>query len=421
MKVSDYLRAAMAISGVKNGLNVAIIREDFPILQQMVYGKPLVYLDSTATSQKPDAVLAALDEYYRKYNANIHRGVYAISEEATARYEGSRKKVQKFINAKSPREIIFTRNATESINLVAYSWGRQNIHAGDEIVTTILEHHSDSVPWQLLAQEEGAQLKYVGVDDQGRLLPEQIESQITDRTKLVTVTMMSNVTGTITPIQQIISRAHAVGALVLVDAAQSVPHMPVDVQALDSDFIAFSGHKMLGPFVGVLYGKRALLEKMEPFLTGGDMIREVHLEYSTWNDLPWKFEAGTPAIAEAIGLGTAVDYLNALGMENVRAHERELTAYALDKMRGIEGIRILGPLDAEHRGGVIAFSIPEAHPHDVAQIFDSEGICVRGGHHCAMPLHEYYGIAATTRASFYVYSIPEEVDKLVDTLARVRQ
>jgi cysteine desulfurase/selenocysteine lyase len=253
------------------------------------------------------------------------------------------------------------------------------------------------------------------------LVPDDIERVITDKTKLVAITLVSNVTGTITPIERIIARAHAVGATVVVDAAQAVPHMPVDVQALDADFLAFSGHKMLGPFVGILYGKRALLEKMEPFLTGGDMIREVHLEYSTWNDLPWKFEAGTPTIPEAIGLGAAVDYLSALGMDNVRAHERDLTAYALEKMRAIEGIRILGPLDPDKRGGVIAFSIPEAHPHDVAQIFDHEGICVRGGHHCAMPLHEYYNIAATTRASFYVYSIPEEVDKLVETLARVRQ
>lgn len=411
----------MAISEVRNGLNVASIREDFPILQQMVYGKPLVYLDSTATSQKPDAVLAALDEYYRKYNANIHRGVYWISEEATARYEGSRKKVQKFINAKSPREIIFTRNATESINLVAYSWGRQNIHAGDEIVTTILEHHSNIVPWQLLAQEKDARLKYIGVDDQGLLIADQIESQITDRTKLVTVTMMSNVTGTITPIRQIISRAHAVGALVLVDAAQSVPHMPVDVQALDSDFLAFSGHKMLGPFVGVLHAKRALLEAMPPFLGGGDMIREVHMEYSKWNDLPWKFEAGTPAIAEGIGLGAAVDYLQALGMENVRAHERELTAYALDKFSGLPDVQVIGPRDPDQRGGIIAFAMENIHPHDVAQILDREGICVRAGHHCAMPLHEYYGLSATTRASFYIYTVPEEIDKLVDMLAQVRR
>ena len=404
-----------------HGLNVAAIREDFPILQQIVNGKSLVYLDSAATSQKPEVVIQAMDEHYRKFNANIHRGVYYLAEEATARYEGARKKIQKFINAKSNREIINTRNATESINLVAYSWGRANIHEGDEIVSTVLEHHANIVPWQLLAKEKNAKLKFIGADENAVLRLEDIETLITEKTKLVAVTMASNVAGTITPIKSIIDRAHAVGAVIVVDAAQAVPHMPVDVQALDCDFLAFSGHKMLGPFVGILYGKRALLEKMEPFLGGGDMIREVHLDYSKWNDLPWKFEAGTPAIAEAIGLGVAVDYLTALGMENVRAHEREITTYALDKMSAVDGIRILGPTNPDERGGVVAFSIPEAHPHDVAQIFDREGICVRGGHHCAMPLHEYYGIAATTRASFYVYSVPEEIDKLVETLKKVKQ
>ncbi|MBI5032241.1 MAG: cysteine desulfurase [Chloroflexi bacterium] len=402
-------------------MNVAAIREDFPILHQTVNGKALVYLDSAATSQKPDVVIQALNEYYHKYNANIHRGVYSLAEEATARYEGARKKIQKFINAKTHREVIYTRNATESINLVAYSWGRANLHEGDEIVSTLLEHHANIVPWQLLAKEKNAKLKFIGVDDHGVLRPEDIETMITDKTKIVAATMVSNVAGTITPIKQIIDRAHAVGAITVIDAAQAVPHMPVDAQALDADFLAFSGHKMLAPFVGILYGKRALLEKMEPFMGGGDMIREVHLEYSKWNELPWKFEAGTPAIAESIGLGVAVDYLTELGMENVRAHECQITAYALDKIGSVEGVQILGPLDPDQRGGVVAFSIPEAHPHDVAQIFDSEGICVRGGHHCAMPLHEYYGIAATTRASFYVYSVPEEIDKLVETLKKVKQ
>ncbi|MBI5302919.1 MAG: cysteine desulfurase [Chloroflexi bacterium] len=403
-----------------SGLNVSAIREDFPLLQQIVNGKPLVYLDSAATSQKPEAVLAALNEYYHKYNANIHRGVYSIAEEATARYEAARKKVQKFINAKSYREVIYTRNATEALNLVAYSWGRANIHPGDEIVTTVLEHHSNIVPWQILAQEMGAVLKHIRVDDQGLLLPEDIAALITEKTKLVAVTMMSNVAGTITPINDLIARAHAVGARVVVDAAQSVPHMPVDVQALDCDFLAFSGHKMLAPFVGVLYGKRALLEAMPPFMAGGDMIREVFLDHSTWNDLPHKFEAGTPAIAEAIGLGAAVDYLTALGMDNVRAHERDLVAYALDQISALDHVRVIGPHDPNQRGGVVAFSIPEAHPHDVATIFDREGICVRAGHHCAMPLHDFFGLAATTRASFYIYNIPEEVDKLVETLKKVK-
>ena len=402
-------------------LNVASIREDFPVLQQIVNGKPLIYLDSAATSQKPEAVIAAMDEFYRKINSNIHRGVYSIAEEATARYEAARKKVQKFINAKSYREIIFTRNATEALNLVAYTWARANIHAGDEIVSTMLEHHSNIVPLQLLAQEKGATLKFIRVDDQGLLFDEDIATLITEKTKLVAATMMSNVAGTITPIKRIIERAHAVGAVVVVDGAQGVPHIATDVQQLDCDFLAFSGHKMLAPFVGILYGKRALLEAMPPFMGGGDMIREVYLDHSKWNDLPYKFEAGTPAIAEGIGIGAAVDYLTALGMENVRAHERDLVAYALEKIRELDHVSVVGPLDANLRGGVVAFHIPEAHPHDIATIFDREGICVRAGHHCAMPLHEHYGLSATTRASFYVYNIPDEVDKLVETLKKVKQ
>jgi cysteine desulfurase/selenocysteine lyase len=407
--------------GIQHGLNVSAVREDFPILQQRVNGKPLVYLDSTNTTQKPEVVIQVLDEYYRKYNSNVHRGVYSLAEEATAKYEGARKKVQKFINAKSYREIIFTRNATEAINLVAFAWGRKNIREGDEIVTTLLEHHANFVPWQVLAQEKNAKLNVVRVDSEGRLDSEDLETMIGPKTRLVAATMMSNVTGTITPIKEIIERAHAVGALCLVDGGQGVPHSPVDVQALDCDFLAFSGHKMLGPFVGVLYGKRALLEEMPPFMTGGEMIREVHVEYSKWNELPWKFEAGTPAIVEAIGLGTAVDYLNALGMDNVRAHEREMSAYALEKLGGFADIRIIGPHNPEERGGIITFDIPGIHPHDVAQIMDREGICVRAGHHCAMPLHECYGLAATTRASFYVYNIPDEVDKLVEMVGQVRR
>jgi cysteine desulfurase/selenocysteine lyase len=403
------------------GLNVSAIREDFPILQQTVNGKPLVYLDSTSTSQKPEAVLRAMDEYYRRFNANVHRGVYYLAEEATARFEGARKKIQKFINAKSYREIVYTRNATEALNLVAYTWARQNIRAGDEIVTTLLEHHSNIVPWQLLAREKNVTLQFIEVDDQARLRPDHIQQFITAKTKLVAVTMMSNVAGTITPLKAIIERAHAVGAVVVVDGAQGVPHSPVDVQALDCDFLAFSGHKMLGPFLGILYGKRALLEAMPPFLGGGDMIREVYRDRATWNELPHKFEAGTPAIAEAVGMGAAIDYLNTLGMENVRAHERDLIAYALRKFRELDGVRVIGPQDPEQRGAVLSFDLAGVHPHDVAQIFDREGLCVRAGHHCAMPLHEHYGLAATTRASFYVYNTPEEVDKLVETISKVRQ
>ena len=402
------------------GLDVAAIREDFPVLQQLVHGKPLIYLDSNATSQKPEVVIQALDEYYRKYNANIHRGIYSIAEEATERHEEARKKIQRFINARSWREIVFTRNATESLNLVAYTWGRANVHAGDEIVTTVLEHHSNIVPWQLLAQEKGAVLKFLGVDDDGYLRLDQFDSLLTRRTKLVAITAMSNVTGTITPLKEIIARAHAAGATVVVDAAQSVPHLKTDVRDLDADFFAFSGHKMLGPFVGVLYGKRALLEAMPPFMGGGEMIREVHEQQSTWNDLPYKFEAGTPAIAEAIGLGVAVDYLNALGMENVRAHEKQLTAYALGALSQVPGLTFIGPKNVQDRGGVVAFNLPGVHPHDVATILDSEGICVRAGYHCAMPLHERYGLAATARASFYVYNVPEEIDKLVETLGKVQ-
>jgi cysteine desulfurase/selenocysteine lyase len=404
----------------KPGLNVSSIREDFPLLQQMVHGKPLVYFDSTATSQKPEVVIRAMDEYYRKYNANIHRGIYSIAEEATARHEEARKKIQKFINAKSWREIIFTRNTTEALNLVAYAWGRANIHEGDVIVSSLLEHHSNIVPWQLLAKEKGAQLKFIPVDEEGYLRLDQLDAILGDKTKLVAITMMSNVAGTITPLKRIVEKAHAAGAITVVDGAQGVPHLQTDVRDLDCDFLAFSGHKMLGPFVGVLYGKRALLEAMNPFLAGGDMIREVHLTESRWNDLPYKFEAGTPAIAEAIGLGVAVDYLNALGMENVRAHEKQLAAYALDRLAEVPGLRIVGPTTVQDRGGVVAFDLPGIHPHDVATILDGEGICVRAGHHCAMPLHENYNLAATTRASFYVYNVPEEVDKLVETLYKVK-
>lgn len=405
---------------MKVPLNASSIREDFPILQQLVHGKPLVYLDSAATSQKPESVIDALDTYYRTTNANIHRGIYQLAEQATAQYENARKQVQQFINAKSWREIVWTRNATEALNLVAYSWGRQNIRAGDEIVITMLEHHSNIVPWQLLAREKGATLKHIPADGQGRLALDDLDRIITEKTKLVAVTMMSNVTGAITPLDQLIARAHAVGAIVVVDAAQAAPHLPLDVRALDADFVAFSGHKMLGPFVGVLYGKRALLEAMPPFLGGGDMIRQVHLQESSWNDLPHKFEAGTPAIAEAIGMGAAIDYLNALGMENVRAHEVQLVAYALQKLAEVPTLRVLGPTNLAERGGLAAFEMQGIHPHDIAAILDRDAICIRAGHHCAQPLHEYYDLPATARASFYVYNTPEEIDQLVASLHKVR-
>ncbi len=402
-------------------LNPSSIREDFPILQQLIHGKPLVYLDSAATSQKPESVINAFDTYYRTTNANIHRGIYQLAEQATEQYEDARKKAQKFINAKSWREIVWTRNATEALNLVAYSYGRANIHAGDEIVISVLEHHSNIVPWQLLAHEKNATLKHIPVDDQGQLALDNLDTLITEKTKIVSVSMMSNVTGAITPLDKIISRAHHVGAVVVVDAAQGAPHLPIDVRALDVDFLAFSGHKMLGPFVGVLYGKRALLEAMPPFLGGGDMIRRVELQHSTWNDLPHKFEAGTPAIAEAIALGAAINYLNALGMENVRAHEMELTQYALSKLQEVPTLRVLGPTNIAQRGGLTAFELPGIHPHDIAAVLDRDAICIRAGHHCAQPLHDHYDLPATARASFYIYNTPEEIDALVGALQGVRK
>ena len=395
------------------------IRKDFPILARQVHGKPLVYLDSTASSQKPLAVIEAMSAYYETTHANVHRGVYEISEEATAKMEKARVKTARFINARQSKQVIFTRNTTESINLVAYSWGYANIKAGDVIVLTEMEHHSNLVPWQLLAQRTGARLEFVPVTDDGLLRLDVYEQLLQQQPKLVAFAHMSNVLGTINPAQQMIAQAHAAGALVLLDAAQSVPHMPVDVQALDVDFLCFSAHKMLGPTgIGVLYGKRDLLEAMPPFMGGGDMIRTVGLRESTWNDLPWKFEAGTPAIAEAIGLGAAVDYLNALGMENVLQHEQRITAYAMERLQKVPGLTIYGP-DATQRGGVISFTLGDIHPHDLASILDQEvGVAIRAGHHCAQPLMERFGLSATARASFYVYTIESDVDTLVQGLRK---
>ena len=393
------------------------IRGDFPILSRMVHGKPLVYLDSTASSQKPRSVIEAMSTYYETTHANVHRGVYELSEEATARMERARVKMARFINARQSKQVIFTRNTTESINLVAYSWGYANIHAGDLIVLTELEHHSNLVPWQLLAQRSGARLEFVPVSDDGLLRLDIYAQLLEQQPKLVAFTHMSNVLGTINPVQEMIALAHAAGAVVLIDAAQSVPHLPVDVQALDADFLCFSAHKMLGPTgIGVLYGKRDLLEAMPPFMGGGDMIRTVGLRESTWNDLPWKFEAGTPAIAEAIGLGAAVDYLNALGMEQVAAHEQEITTYAMEQLRQVPGLTIYGP-QASQRGGVVSFTLGDIHPHDLASILDQQvGVAVRAGHHCAQPLMERFGLTATARASFYVYTIKQDVDTLVEGL-----
>jgi cysteine desulfurase/selenocysteine lyase len=397
------------------------IRADFPILARQVHGKPLIYLDSGASSQKPVSVLEAMERYYRTSHANVNRGVYVLSEEATAAMEQARVKVARFIKAKSAKQVIFTRNATESINLVAYSWGGANIREGDTILLTEMEHHANLVPWQLLAARTGARLEFVPVTGEG-LLDQAEYTRLLDQTapKLVAFTAMSNVLGTITPAREMIAQAHAAGAVVLLDGAQSVPHLPTDVQALDCDFLAFSGHKMLGPTgIGVLYGRRDLLEAMPPFLTGGDMIREVHLRSATWNDLPYKFEAGTPAIAETVGLSAAIDYLNALGMDFVQRHEQELVSYALERLRGIEGLTLYGP-GALKRGGVVSFTLADIHPHDLAQVLDGEGICVRAGNHCAQPLIEKLGQPATARASFYIYNTPEEVDALAQALEKAK-
>lgn len=396
------------------------IRQDFPILNQSANGKPLTYLDSGASSQKPLAVIEAMDVYYRQYNANVHRGIYHISEKASAAYEQARKKTGRFINARSWREVIFTRNTTESVNLVAFSWGQANISAGDVIISTEMEHHANLVPWQQLAARTGATVKYIPVTQQGYLDMDAFDQMLDSSAKLVAVTGMSNVLGTIPPLDEIIRKAHAVGALVLIDGAQSVPHMPTDVQALDCDFLVFSGHKMLGPTgIGVLWARKEILADMPPFLTGGDMIKKVTLNGCDWNDLPWKFEAGTPSIAEAIGLGYAVDYLNALGMDNVRRHEIELVSYALERLSQVEGIRIYGPQDPAVRGGAVAFTLGNIHAHDVSAVLDGDGVAVRAGHHCAMPLHDKFELQATTRASFYVYNTPEEIDKLAWGLERV--
>ncbi len=399
-----------------------LIRQDFPILQRTVAsGAPLVYLDNAASSQKPVAVIQAMDDYYRRYNANVHRGVHTLSEEATAAFEGAREKVARFIHAPHSRQVIFTRGATESINLVAHTWGRANLRPGDEVLITEMEHHANIVPWQILRDQLGFTLRYVPVTDQGLLDLDALDDLLTERTKLFGFVHASNVVGTINPVQYLVARARAVGATVLIDGAQSVPHMAVDVQALDADFFAFSSHKLCGPTgIGVLYGKRDLLEAMPPFMGGGDMIREVTMAGSKWNSLPYKFEAGTPAIAEGIGLGAAVDYLESVGMDWVRAHEQEITRYAYARMSEVEGLRILGP-GPEQRGGLIAFTLEGVHPHDIAALLDRSGVAVRAGHHCAAPLHARYGIPASARASFYLYNTAAEVDVLVDALHKTQE
>jgi cysteine desulfurase/selenocysteine lyase len=394
--------------------DVKNIRKDFPIFAEQPDN--FVYLDSSATTLKPQSVIDAVAGYYSKYSANVHRSIYSIGEEATAEYEGSRTKVANFINSDS-KSIIFTRGTTESINLVAYTWARKNIKAGDEILLTEMEHHSNLIPWQLCAQETGAILKHIPFNEDGTLDLSEPEKWFTHKTKLVAFIHQSNVFGTVNPIKDIIKIAHDVGAIVLVDAAQSVPHQTVDVQDMDCDFLAFSGHKMLGPTgVGVLYGKPELLEAMPPFLGGGEMIRTVSLNDSTWNDIPWKFEAGTPNIAQAIGLGAAIDYINKIGLENIHEYEQELLNYALEKMQEIPGINIYGA--AQKRGAVISFNVENIHPHDLAQFLDNDGIAIRAGHHCTQPIMKKLGVPATGRASFYVYNSKEDVVRLCESIEK---
>ena len=400
-------------------LDVERIRDDFPILSRKVHGKPLVYLDNAATSQKPRAVIQALTEYYETYNSNVHRGVHTLSMEATDRYEEAREKVARFINAETPESIIWTRNATESINLVAHSWAESNISEGDEIVVTRLEHHSNLVPWQRIAARNGAVLRFLELTEDGAVDMVGAASVINAKTKLLAVTHVSNSLGTVVPVKKLAGMARSVGAAVLVDGAQSVPHQPVDVEDIGCDFLALSGHKMMGPTgIGALYARREVLEQMEPFLHGGEMVLEVSYEDASWNELPMRFEAGTPNIADAIALGAAVDYLTALGMENVREHEKQLTAYALDAFRELEEIDLFGPMDVDRRGGILSFHSFDVHPHDLGTFLDQEGVAIRTGHHCTMPLMGVLGVPATARASLYVYNTEQEVDALVDAVKR---
>lgn len=400
--------------------DVAEIRRDFPILSREVNGKPLVYLDNAATSQKPRRVIDALTEHYERHNANAKRGVHRLAEETTTAYEGAREKVARFIGAPDSTGLIFTRGTTEAINLVAYAWGRKNLREGDEVVLSEAEHHSNLVPWQLAARDTGAKLRFIPILDDGTLDMEEAARLISSRTKLVACIHASNVLATVNPVEQLAEMAHDAGALMLADGAQSAPHLPVDVSELGCDFFAASGHKMLGPTgVGFLWGRPEILEEMDPFLGGGEMIREVHLERSTWNDLPHKFEAGTMNVAQAIGLGAAVDYLEELGMENVREHERKLGEYAYGKLSEVEEITIYGP--EESRTGVVSFSLPDVHPHDLSQLLDEEGVAIRSGHHCCQPLMRRLGVGATARASFYLYNTEEEVDALVGAVARARE
>lgn len=398
------------------------VRQLFPILHQEVNGNPLVYLDSAATSQKPLSVIKALDEYYQGYNSNVHRGVHTLGTKATDGYEGAREKVRAFINASSTEEVIFTRGTTTALNMVASSYARDNLNEGDEIVITYMEHHSNIIPWQQVAKKTGATLKYIPLEEDGTISLEKVKETVTPNTKIVSMAHVSNVLGTINPIKEVAKIAHNLGAIMVVDGAQSTPHIRVDVQDLDVDFFAFSSHKMCGPTgVGVLYGKKQLLENMEPVEFGGEMIDFVGLHDSTWKELPWKFEGGTPIIAGAIGLGAAIDFLEEVGLENIEAHEHKLAEYALHRMAEIEGITVFGPNDPMNRAGLVTFNIEGVHPHDVATVLDAEGIAVRAGHHCAQPLMKWLNVSATARASFYLYNTTDDIDKLVKGLVKTKE
>ncbi|MGD8728397.1 MAG: cysteine desulfurase [Gemmatimonadota bacterium] len=410
-------RTAPAPAG---GFDPALIRAEFPALDQEVNGRPLVYLDSAATSQKPRAVIDALDNYYERDNANVHRGIHELSRRATEGYEGAREKVARWINAHETAEVVFTRGTTEAINLVAAGWGLDNVGPEDEIVLTVLEHHSNIVPWQLLAQRTGARLRYLEIDDQGRLILDDLSQLLSARTKVVAVSHVSNALGTVNPIERIAEAAHAVGALVVVDGAQGAVHTKVDVQKLGVDVYAFSGHKMCGPTgCGALWARRDLLEAMSPYQGGGEMIRIVGRNESTWADVPHKFEAGTPNIAGAIGLGAAIDFLAEIGMDAIEAHERNLMAYALERVGDVDGIRVYGPESLDEHSAVVSFTLGDAHPHDISTILDTDGVAIRAGHHCAQLVMQHFGVAATARASFYLYNTKDDVDRLIDGLASV--
>lgn len=398
------------------------IKSYFPILNQEINGHPLVYLDSAATSQKPVQVIEALKHYYEFDNSNVHRGVHTLGNRATEKYEGAREKVQKFINASSTEEIIFLRGTTTALNLVAQSYGRANVEEGDEIVITYMEHHSNIIPWQQLAKERGAVLKYIELEEDGTISLEQVRAAITDRTKIVSMVYVSNVLGTMNPVKEVAQIAHEVGAVMVVDGAQAAPHLKIDVQQLDCDFFAFSGHKMVGPTgIGVLYGKKTLLNDMEPVEFGGEMIDFVGLYDSTWKELPWKFEGGTPIIAGAVGLGAAIDFLNEVGLSEIEKHEHQMAAYAMDKMNGIDGLQIYGPTDPAKRAGIVTFNLNDVHPHDVATVLDMSGIAVRAGHHCAQPLMKWLEVSATARASFYLYNDESDIDRLVEGLRSAKE